>query len=98
MDWEEFSRDLRLAWHWTERIYVFSLEGCVNQGFLPRLKNFIWDQPILLPEEATLRINGLRGTLRSLLWLSAHLGPLLAGMVSGFWLLVSLRRWIRRKG
>lgn len=98
LDWDEFSRDLRLAWHWSDHIYVFSLEGCLNQGFLPRLKNFIWDQPILLPDEASLRINGLRGTLRSILWLSAHLGPLLAGVLGGFWMLDSLRRLLQRKG
>jgi hypothetical protein len=33
LGWEEFARDLRLARHWTDQIYVHSLEGCVWQGF-----------------------------------------------------------------
>ena len=42
--WEEFARDLRLARRWTEDVHVFSLEGCVHQGFLPRLRDFDWTE------------------------------------------------------
>ena len=46
LTWDELERDLRLAWAWTDDMFIYSLEGCVRQGFFPRLKAFIWDQPI----------------------------------------------------
>jgi len=72
LDWEELSRDLRLAWYWCEDLYIFSLEGCVRQGYMGRLKGFQWDYPILLPDDQIRRVNGWRGTIRSGLWLFAH--------------------------
>jgi hypothetical protein len=84
LSWEELARDLRLAWYWCDDLYLFSLEGCVHQGFLKQLKSFGWDYPILLPEESQARIEGWRATLRSLLWLSANavkLMVIVGGMV-----------------
>jgi hypothetical protein len=52
------ARDLRLARHYCDQILIHSLEGCVWQGFLPRLRSLEWadearppqrDQPLLLP-------------------------------------------------
>lgn len=40
LSWEEFARDLRLARHFTDQVYVHSLEGCVWQGFIGRLGTF----------------------------------------------------------
>ncbi|MGB6422788.1 MAG: hypothetical protein WBF05_13205 [Anaerolineales bacterium] len=78
LDWDELSRDLRLAWYWCEDLYIFSLEGCIRQRFMGHLKEFQWDYPILLPEDQIRRVNGWRGTIRSVLWLFAHpLVPLL---------------------
>ena len=54
LEWEELVRDLRLAWFWCNDIYVFSLEGCVQQNYLTRLKGFKWDYPIIIPEEQIL--------------------------------------------
>jgi hypothetical protein len=44
LGWEEFARDLRLARRWTEDVHVFSLEGCVRQDFLARLRDFDWTE------------------------------------------------------
>ena len=63
IDWEALACDLRLAWYWQDHIYIFSLEGCVRRGFMPRLKDFAWDQPMLLPEDAMRRVEGWRGEL-----------------------------------
>ena len=55
---EELAHDLRLARHYCDQILIHSLEGCVWQGFLPRLRSLEWadearppqrDQPLLLP-------------------------------------------------
>ena len=38
LNWEEFSRDLMVANHFSHVIGVYNLGGCVRQGFLARLK------------------------------------------------------------
>ncbi|HEX2210840.1 MAG TPA: hypothetical protein VHG93_24365 [Longimicrobium sp.] len=45
LSWEEFARDLRLARRHTRDIHVFSLEGCVERGYLERLVHFDWGVP-----------------------------------------------------
>lgn len=72
LSWQEFARDLRLAYVFSSDIHIFSLEGCLKQGYLTRLKNFAWDQPIIDPVEQGLRISRLRASLRSFLWLGSH--------------------------
>jgi hypothetical protein len=98
LDWEELSRDLRLAWYWTDRLYIYSLEGCIEQGFLPRLEQFEWDRPIFFPESSAERVAGWRGFLQSVLWINAHLVLILAGVASMILFLIGLRRWIKKRG
>jgi hypothetical protein len=69
--WEEFARDLRLARHFTDQIYVHSLEGCVGQGFLGRLRTFDWSRPASPPDRAW-QAALLRRVLRAALRASAH--------------------------
>jgi hypothetical protein len=38
LSWEKFSRDLRVARHFSKSVGIYSLEGCVRQGFMSRLK------------------------------------------------------------
>ena len=71
LSWEEFARDLRLARHWTDQVYVHSLEGCVWQGFLGRLRAFDWTQ-MHAPPPGTRQAELLRRALRGMLWVSAH--------------------------
>jgi hypothetical protein len=97
LDWDELSRDLRLAWYWSDRLYIFSLEGCVEQGFLPGLEHFEWDRPILFPESAAERVAGWRGFLQSTLWISAHILLILVGITSLVLFFIGLRRWIKNK-
>jgi hypothetical protein len=92
LTWEELVRDLRLAWVYTDDIYVYSLEGCVRQGYLNRLKTFEWDQPILEPVEAAVQVDAWRQTLGSALWIIAH--PLV--VVTGFLGILLFLRWLRR--
>jgi hypothetical protein len=74
LSWEEFARDLRLARRFTDQIYVHSLEGCVWQGFLTRMRSFDWDGAG--PPTARWAAGALRGSLQVALWASAH--PLVA--------------------
>lgn len=77
LSWKELARDLRLAWRWCDDVYLFSLEGCVEQNFLEELTTFSWDQPLILPLTETTRIDRWRGILRTVLWVNSHIWKLL---------------------
>ena len=85
LDWAEFSRDLRLARCWSDNVHVFSLEGCVRQGFLGKLSDLDWDGEVTVPESVR-QVNGFRRGLQAVLWASAHPYLVLAGLVSLLWL------------
>jgi hypothetical protein len=55
----------------TDQIYVHSLEGCVWQGFLARLRTFDWT-PADAPPTGARTADLLRRGLRATLWASAH--------------------------
>jgi hypothetical protein len=86
LNWDELTRDLRLARRWSDDIHIFSLEGCVRQDFLQRMTEFDWDGPVELPYESARKIDGLRKALRMLLWASAHPVLILLGLVGLVWL------------
>lgn len=81
LKWDELARDLRLAWYWCNDLYIFSLEGCVHQGYLERLKTFEWDQPILFPDEVAERFKKWRKVLRLNLWVVSNGTVILVGMM-----------------
>lgn len=91
LDWEAFARDLRLARRWSDDLLIHSLEGCVRQGFLRRLRSFDWNQQATPPRMAWLAA-GLRGALRGLLWSSAHPRLLLGVAGTAAWLASRQRR------
>ncbi len=97
LNWEEFSRDLRLAWYWCNDLYIFSLEGCARQGFLEKLKTFTWDYPVILPEGSMARVDGWRKSLQSVLWLLSHWVILLIAALSGVLIWKTMNCLIRRK-
>jgi len=78
LTWEEFATDLRLARRSGKPIYVFSLEGCVKQGFLPRLVTFDWQAEVDLPTTAL--VSAGRSSLRGLLWILERPLVLMAGI------------------
>lgn len=95
LNWEEFSRDTIVASHFSSRVGVYSLEGCVRQGFLPRLKTIDWKQGVEIPAEALMRMRRFRTGVRAILWTASHLLYFATAFLIGVaWL---ARRWIRRK-
>jgi hypothetical protein len=92
LSWDEFATDLRLARRSGKPIYVFSLEGCVRQGFLPRLVTFEWQEEVELPRTAL--VSAGRSGLRGLLWLIERPLVLLAGLtgVIGTVLMIKSRK------
>ncbi len=95
LSWEELARDLSLARHWSDDILIHSLEGCVEQGFLPRLRTLTWP-PATAPSTARLA-GGLRSALTVLLWASAHPRALYVTLAAGV-ILRRKRRRARRRG
>lgn len=60
------SRDLRLAAARCADVRVFSLEGCVASGALPRLLTLDWDAPVELSAAQRFGAASLRGAARGL--------------------------------
>ncbi|GAB4556500.1 MAG: hypothetical protein Kow0047_00010 [Anaerolineae bacterium] len=92
LDWQEFERDLRLARRWTQDIHIFSLEGCIEQGFLGRLRDFDWTQPVTPPLELADQVARMRRLLGIALWTSTHPFAVLGGVATILWLLSRRRR------
>jgi hypothetical protein len=92
--WEELVRDLRLARRWTEQLYVHSLEGCVWNGYLSRLRSLDWTPASTPPRTAGLG-SLLRAALRGLLRTSIHPWRAVGVALAIMWLLSRRRprRW-----
>jgi len=87
LNWDEFVRDLRLAACQCDDLHIFSLEGCVAQGFLERLQDFDWDGPVRLPLADARRVGRWRRAARLGLWAASRpwLFLLLALGLAGAW-------------
>ncbi|MFP4345819.1 MAG: hypothetical protein ACLFU8_14080 [Anaerolineales bacterium] len=95
LTWEALGRDLRLARAWTDEVFIFSLEGCVRQGYLERLRDFDWQVKESPPRKAARKVKWVRRALRALLWAGARPGLLIAvflALVAGSLFLRRLRR------
>jgi hypothetical protein len=91
LNWEELAGDLRLARHFCDQILIHSLEGCVWQGSLPRLRSFEWAD-VDRPPDGAPAAAALRKTLRATLWASAHPWPVLGITAAAAWLAWRWRR------
>jgi len=67
LNWEELTRDLRLCVMQGKPVHIFSLEGCVKQGFLSKLSTFEWDQPAEIPNTVN-KVKAIRTGLAAGLW------------------------------
>jgi hypothetical protein len=91
LGWEELERDLLLARRWSDDLYIHSLEGCVEQGFMERLRSLEWGRPE--PPPPTVRsAAALRRLLRGILWTNAHPWRVLGAGAALAWLLSPWRR------
>ncbi len=65
LTWEALDEDLRAAAAHSNELYVFSLEGCVERGWLPGLAAIRWDEPPpALPARERRRARHRRGLNR----------------------------------
>jgi hypothetical protein len=79
LNWSELQTDLLLASRHSENMYIFSLEGCVRQGFLPRLCDFDWQQPVQIPYDAAQKVEDARRKAGYALWVIARPAVMLFG-------------------
>jgi len=95
LNWEEFSRDLMVANHFSHVIGVYNLEGCVRQGFLARLRNLNWNESVTISAESVRRATQLRVRIQRVLWIVSNLPYFVAVvLIAFFWIIV---RWIKRR-
>jgi hypothetical protein len=88
LNWNESSRDLIVASHFTRQIGIYDLEGCVRQHFLSRLLSFDWNQSVVIPEQSVRRAALFGFVIRSMLWIASNLVYLVAaGLLLVGWLL-----------
>jgi hypothetical protein len=89
LNWEEFSRDLMVANHFSHVIGVYNLEGAVRQGFLARLKNVHWNESVTISAESVRRATQLRARVQRVLWIVSNLPYFLAVTLVAFaWAIV----------
>lgn len=91
LNWEEFSRDLIVASHYSRNIGVYDLEGCARQGFLPKLRSFDWGQAVVIPSASVTRAKRMGAAMRTALWIGSHIVYFfIAGLLLLAWIVV---RW-----
>lgn len=93
MNWAELETDLRLAYRRCSNIFLYSLEGCVEQNFLPMLRDFDWQGEVKAPVLYAQRTENYRRLFRRMLWLAAK--P--AWMLFALALLISAQTLIARR-
>jgi hypothetical protein len=97
---EGLVRDLQLAGRYTDLIYVFSLEGCVARGLLPRIRAIDWDHEPQLSLWIYLATSALRSVLLAGLLMARFSRSLLAWLGWGLALALfvrQLRTWRRAR-
>jgi len=98
LNWDEFSRDLIVARHFSKRVGVYGLEGCIRQGFISRLKTMDWNQQVVIPDRSVGKAAGFRRLVFTVLWVGSHIIYLaIAFMLVLTWLARMLVRREARK-
>jgi hypothetical protein len=83
LSWEELSRNLIVASHFSRVVGVYSLEGCIQQGYLARIKTIHWDDTVELSQESVRKAVRMRHTIQGILWVTSHLLYFVAAIVLG---------------
>lgn len=92
LPWEALNRDILLAARYTDVIYIFSLEGCVEQNLLPRLSDLDWSHDTQSPRHRRLLVGLFRTTLLVLLLFTRFKRALLAWLGWGLAALLFLQQ------
>jgi hypothetical protein len=100
LSWEEFSRDLIVAAHFSHVVGVYSLEGCIRHGFLPRMIALDWGQTVTISAEQIAAAQKFDRNLRHAIWIFSRLPYVVAVLPVVVVVLVwwRIRRRMRRRG
>lgn len=93
LNWAELETDLLLARRHSDHLFIFSLEGCVQQNFLDQINKLDWQKPVQVPYSTAQTAEGLRKVMQRGLWLSGRPAWLLFGLA----LLISAITYLSRK-
>jgi hypothetical protein len=98
LSWEEFSRDLIVAAHFSHVVGVYSLEGCIRHGFLPRMIALDWGQTVTISAEQIAAAQKFDRNLRHAIWIFSRLPYVVAVLLVVIVVLVwwRVRRRMRR--
>ena len=78
-------------------IGIYSLEGCVQQGFLPRLQTLNWNQSVTVTKKQAGQITHFRKLIRTLLWITGNLFWICAFILAAIVGFIYRRRALRRQ-
>jgi len=96
LSWERFSQDLIVAAHFSHTLGVYSLEGCVQQGFLGRLQSMDWHQSTVIPAPQLHHADRMSRAIRAGIWIGTWL-PLIVALVL-LWIAALIWYWrVRRR-
>lgn len=90
--WIDLKRDLLLASKAVDHIYIFSLEGCVTNGFMDRLCDLDWSTGVIPPERSAMGISLVRKIGQGVFWALSHPAEVITGIIIG----TSFMRLIRK--
>ncbi|NJK80368.1 MAG: hypothetical protein HC876_11415 [Chloroflexaceae bacterium] len=96
LSWDALERDMLLATRYTDTIYIFSLEGCVERGLMPHIANINWDGDVRVPVRQRLLVATLRSSLLVLLFLVRQHRLLFSWLGWIIALLLLVRQWRRQ--
>ncbi len=82
LNWDDFSRDLIVASHFSKLVGVYSLEGCIRQGFLSRMASLDWSQTVTIPAEQVAAGQQYDRNLRHAIWIFSRLPYLVIALVA----------------
>jgi hypothetical protein len=98
LNWNELSSDLIVASHFSSTVGIYSLEGCIRQGFLPRLASFDWGQTVTVSADAMKQAQQFRQRVGLAIWIISRLPYFLAAaLLLVLYLLYRLRLRRREK-
>ncbi len=98
LNWSELSRDLLVAHHFSPVIGIYNLEGCVRQGFIPRLETMDWTQAVVIPGDEVKKAARLSEAMETGLWVGSHLLYFVAAfLIIVIWLIRLIMRRCARK-
>lgn len=97
LNWDEFSRDLLAASHYSHMVGIYSLEGCVQQGFLPRLQTLDWNQSVTVSAKQAGQITGFRKLVRAVIWTASNFFWICAFVLAAILGFIYRRRALRRQ-